>query len=64
MVMAKLHIICGNCGCNDMFSFIIDPKGRDITIEEEAYLPEVFIICGNCSTLHSLTDNAILLEDK
>lgn len=56
MASAKLHIICGNCGCNDMFQFEIDPKGHDITQDEVAFKPAVFITCGNCSTLHDLSD--------
>ena len=56
MAIAKLHIICGNCGCNDMFTYHIDPKGRDVTVIEPEFKPAVFISCGNCCTLHSLDD--------
>ena len=56
MVMSKLHIICGNCGSNDELTFYIDPKGHDISEGESKFEPAVFIACGNCSTLHDLSD--------
>jgi hypothetical protein len=59
MVMARLHVICGNCGCNDMFTFAIDPKGHDMTghiDDSERYEPATYISCGNCATLHDLSD--------
>lgn len=57
MAIASLHIICGNCGCNDLFKFSIDPEGHDITQKDEPlFKPAVFIICGNCTTLHDLSD--------
>ena len=56
MARARLHIICGNCGCNDMFEYYIDPKGHDVTIDEPKFKPAVFIKCSNCSTLHDLSD--------
>lgn len=55
MARARLHLICGNCGCNDMWSYRIDPEGADI---DGAMLPTVYLFCGNCSTLHELSDNA------
>lgn len=55
MVNAKLHIICGNCGCKDMFEYEIDDEAKDFGDHEE---PGTFIICKNCSTIHSLDDNA------
>ena len=51
MVMAKLHIICGNCG----------ELLQDQTVEleydagEKSY--EVHIKCPNCSTIHFLETN-------
>lgn len=51
MANAKLHIICGNCGCNDSFFYEIDEKGQDFGTHFE---PSVFIVCKNCSTLHDL----------
>lgn len=55
MARARLHLICGNCGCNDMFSHVIDPTGHDI---RGVLFPAVFISCGNCATLHDLSDNS------
>lgn len=55
MARARLHIICGNCGCNDMFSYEIDPEGHDVTVDEPAFEPAVHIRCANCSTLHDLS---------
>jgi uncharacterized Zn finger protein len=55
MVNAKLHIICGNCGCSDMFTYEIEKDGMDFgTYTDDA----VYISCKNCSTLHNLEDNA------
>ena len=31
MANAKLHIICGNCGCASMFEWRYDPQGADVT---------------------------------
>jgi len=57
--MAKLHIICGNCGCNDMFDWNYEPNLYDITTNAGTeYEAGVHIICRNCSTLHNLDDNA------
>ncbi len=55
MARARLHIICGNCGCNDDLTFEIDPKGHDVTQHTEKYEPAVFISCGNCATRHDLS---------
>ena len=63
MAMAKLHVICGNCGCNDMMKFHISPTGRDITDTEPAFEPAVFIVCGNCTTLHDLSDTVPMEPD-
>lgn len=51
MVMAKLHIICGNCGCNDMFEW-------DYNVGDDLGDEDTTITCKNCSTIHSLNDNA------
>ncbi len=56
MAHSRLHIICGNCGCNDEFEFVIDPEGHDISNEEVEFEPAVFISCKNCATLHDLSD--------
>ncbi len=55
MARARLHVICGNCGCNDMWSFSIEPEGRDVDGE---LLPAVYLACGKCATLHDLADHA------
>lgn len=60
MAHAKLHLICGNCGCNDMWEFKIDETGHDITDTEPKFEPAVFLSCKNCTTLHDLSDNAKL----
>ncbi len=53
MARARLHLICGNCGCNDMWKFNIDLQGQDYG---DRFEPDVFIECGNCTTLHSLAE--------
>ena len=49
MVAAKLHIICGNCGCAEMFTW---------ELEQDAEGWHLYIVCQNCSTVHDLDDNA------
>ena len=62
MVRAKLHIICGNCGSNEFFTFKIDPFGKEIEGDKiYLYKPAVHITCGNCATLHFLSD---IMEEK
>jgi len=56
MARARLHIICGNCGCNDKFTFEIVPEGQDISDVEPKFKPAVWILCGNCTTLHDLNN--------
>ncbi len=53
MARARLHLICGNCGCNDEWTWEHMPK-------EVAFLEvdDVYIRCNNCSALHSINDNA------
>jgi hypothetical protein len=55
MARARLHLICGNCGCNSMWSYAIHPEGHDI---EGELFPAVFLSCGNCSTMHDLSNTA------
>jgi len=50
MVRAKLHIICGNCGCNDDFKYEIE-KTYD---EDDNEVNEIAITCENCLTIHWL----------
>lgn len=56
MVMARLHLICGNCGCNDEWEWEYIPEEAD---EGEVIVNEdVAISCKNCSTIHSISSNA------
>lgn len=57
MVMARLHIICGNCGCNDDWELRIERDGDDISDAEPAFEDAASMVCGNCSTIHNLKDN-------
>ena len=56
VVMARLHIICGNCGCNDDFEYMHSnsPADRD----ELTMRYKTTLVCKNCSTRHDLDDNA------
>lgn len=58
MTKAKLHIICGNCGCNDKFKLMITRDGDDITIASPLFEDAAVVICQNCGTHHDLKDNA------
>jgi uncharacterized Zn finger protein len=55
MARARLHIICGNCGCNNEFTYDIVNDMYDYGEYQEA---GVQIWCNNCGTLHDLGDNA------
>ena len=61
MARARLHLICGNCGCNDMWTYYINPQGNDFDGELS---PAVFLSCGNCATLHNLDINARETDSK
>ena len=63
MANARLHIICGNCGCNNNFTYNIDPEGHDFSEDEIDLRSAVFITCENCATLHDLSDNAKEAEE-
>lgn len=59
MVMARLHIICGNCGCDskhDNFEYNHSENAPDA--EEKTMQYETTITCKNCSTIHWLNENA------
>lgn len=57
MVNAGSHLICGNCGAKDYFTF------KHFTASEGS--PEgVVLTCGNCITMHILSHNAELKEAK
>jgi len=55
MVMAKLHMICGNCGCDHEFKYEIV---LDFDDDKESHYLRVSVTCENCSTIHGLEDNA------
>lgn len=52
MVMAKIHIICGNCGCNDMWEASIEKDWNDYG---DYSTDGIIMKCNNCSTIHDLT---------
>lgn len=54
MVCASLHLICGNCGCNNRWEYEIDIGGKDIG--DGSLYPEVYITCNNCGTVHTLDE--------
>jgi hypothetical protein len=58
MVMDRLHIICGNCGCNDEWELHIERDGDDITKDVVEFEDAAWMICMNCSTVHDLKKNA------
>lgn len=51
MVRARLHLICGNCGCSDEWKWQHVPKEYE---EPET----IWLWCGNCGTLHDLGEKA------
>jgi hypothetical protein len=58
MVCARLHVICGNCGCSDDFSYKLElaqDNGPDDWGDDD-----VWVSCNNCATIHTLSDNARL----
>ena len=56
MARARLHLICGNCGCNDEWEW---EHAKEIEIASDEFEPEdVYLSCKNCATLHSLNNNA------
>jgi hypothetical protein len=61
MVRANLHVICGNCGCNDEMSYKIEKDGHDFGDRME---DAVHIFCKNCCTLHDLSDTVKVDEPK
>jgi uncharacterized Zn finger protein len=54
MAHAKLHMICGNCGYNNDFEYVVNLEVDDTLQPFET----VYIHCNNCSTVHHLDDNA------
>ena len=60
MVNARLHIICGKCGCNDMWKWYFCPQDEKLGIDYS----DVSICCDNCATIHYISDNAEHQKDK
>ncbi len=59
--MARLHIICGNCGSNEHMCFSLDMEGCDY----DSYLsPSITIHCNNCGTNHNLQDTIHEFENE
>lgn len=58
MVNAKLHMICGNCGCDHMFKYRVRREIEYDDYDNEVEVETVSILCENCSTLHFLDENA------
>lgn len=56
MARARLHLICGNCGCNDAWEW--EHVSDAIDHGDGTFSPDVHLVCRNCSTLHGLSDNA------
>jgi hypothetical protein len=57
MVRARLHLICGNCGCNDEWEWEYQPPlihEGDVDDDEGG----IYLWCKNCGTLHSISNNA------
>ena len=57
MVMARLHTICGNCGCNDMFELSIDRDAEYWTKEGDFKRDTASLTCKNCATIHFLNED-------
>ena len=53
-----VHLICGKCGCNTMFSFEFNKEGCD---DDKGIYPAIYLSCGNCGTLTGLDE---VVEDK
>jgi hypothetical protein len=53
MVNNVLHVICGNCGCNNEWvgRFDIDPDGSS---HPDGYT--FCLSCQNCATLHPVSE--------
>ena len=61
MVMARLHLICGNCGCNDEWEW--NHVQEEVDEGEIMVAEDVSIWCRNCITLHSLNSNAKIRKE-
>ena len=56
MVMANLHLICGNCGSNKHLSW--QSTVADFSDPEDIQPSDIMLACGNCGTLHFLNEYA------
>jgi hypothetical protein len=56
MARARLHLICGNCGCNDEWEW--EHKPEEVSDGEVMSDEDVYLSCRNCITLHSINNNA------
>ena len=56
--MARLYVICGNCGCSDEWELRISRDGSDVTVDEVKFEGSADMVCLNCHTIHDLKDNA------
>jgi len=53
MVRARIHIICGNCGCNNMFSWELTDLFNS---EDDCVGKGPVLTCHNCSTIHFIAN--------
>lgn len=60
MARARLHIICGNCGCDDELKYSIEKDFHDYGDHME---DGVVIVCRNCSTQHDLSNTVPELKN-
>lgn len=56
MVMARLHVICGNCGNGDQKEMHLDHYFEHVDDGDDQQL-EVTITCRNCATIHTLSNS-------
>ena len=61
MVMARLHLICGNCGCNDELEW--EHQQKEVCEGEVMTDENVSLWCKNCSTIHSINSNAKIRKE-
>lgn len=54
MVNARIHVICGNCGRNNMWKFEIMRDGIDV--DGEIFIDTATMTCENGSTVHFLDE--------
>jgi len=62
MARARLHLICGNCGCDDEFKWAYYPTLNDHG--DGTFSADVGLTCKNCSTIHWLSEKAEPADDQ